>query len=96
MNPALVREIEAIIQEPPAPVRLKAEKPLAVAAGMLSTATANQMTATTVVGVLGRDDLDALRALVTDLSAEYGLDATVKIQLGSYAVRFSRSAGDTV
>lgn len=92
MNPALRREIESIFQEPPAPVRLKCEKPLAVAAGMLSAAAAHQMAATTVVGVLGCDDVDAFRALVSDIGQEYGLEATVKIQPGSYSVRFSRSA----
>jgi hypothetical protein len=91
MNPALVREIEAIFQEPPGPVRLRCEKPLAVAAGMLSNTAAHQMTETTVVGVLGCDDVDAFRALVSDIGEEYGLEATVKIQLGSYSVRFSRS-----
>jgi hypothetical protein len=92
MNPALLREIESIFQEaPPAPARLKAERQLAVAAGMLSTAAPREMTATTVVGVLGRDDVDAFRSLVADLSAEYGLEATVKLHQGTYSVRFSRA-----
>ena len=57
---------------------------------MLSSAAAHQMTATTVVGVLGCDDVDAFRSLVADISEEYGLEATVKLQQGSYSVRFSR------
>ena len=93
MNPALVREIESLLQEP---VTLKSEKPLAVAASMLSTAAAHQMTATTVVGVLGHDDVDAFRSLVADIRAAYGLEATVKIQPGSYSVRFSRFPGTIV
>ena len=91
MNPALVREIETIFFQPAAaPVRLKCERQLVVAAGMLSAAAPHEMTATTVVGVLGSDDVDAFRSLVADVNAEYGLEATVKIQVGSYSVRFSR------
>jgi hypothetical protein len=90
MNPALVREIESLLQEP---VTLKSEKPLSVAASMLSTAAAHQMTATTVVGVLGHDDVDAFRTLVADIAAQYGLEATVRTRVGSYAVRFSRCSG---
>jgi len=48
------------------------------------------MAATTVVGVLGRDDVDAFHSLVAEISEEYGLEATVKTQLGSYSVRFGR------
>jgi CheY-like chemotaxis protein len=70
------------------------EGPLAVAASMLSAAAVHEMTATTVVGVLGRDDVDAFRALVRDVSDEYGLEARVKLHVGSYSVRFSRRSGD--
>jgi hypothetical protein len=51
------------------------------------------MTATTVVGVLGCDDVDAFRSLVSEISEEYGVEATMRIQLGSYSVRFSRCSG---
>ena len=90
MNPSLVREIEDLIQAPATRDILKAGKPLVVAASMLSAAAPHEMTATTVVGVVGYDDVDALRALVLDLNDEHGLEATVKIQVGSYSVRFSR------
>jgi hypothetical protein len=90
MNPALLRDVDAILREPAAPARHKAGGPLEVAAGMLSSAPAHEMTATTVVGVLGRDDVDAFRSLVAEISEEYGLEAKVKLQVGSYSVRFSR------
>ena len=90
MNPALLREVESILELPLAPVKLKSAAPLEVAAGMLSSAPAHDMTATTVVGVLGADDVDAFRSLVADISEECGLEARVKIQQGSYSVRFSR------
>ena len=56
---------------------------------MLSSAAAHEMTATTVVGVLGGDDVDAFRALVAEISDEYGLEATLKLHQGSYSVRLS-------
>jgi hypothetical protein len=90
MNPTLLRDVPTIFPSQSAPAQLKATAPLEVAARMLSSALEYEMSATTVVGVLGRDDPDAFRSLVSDLSDEYGLDATVKIQPGSYSVRFSR------
>src|ERR1700682_58405 len=90
MNPTLVREIETIVQGPAAPGRLTGERPLLVAAHMLSAARPHEMTATTVVGVLGRDDIDAFRSLVACITEECGLEATVKISGGSFSVRLSR------
>ena len=95
MNPTLQRDIDTVFQVPPAPARLKSAAPLEIASRMLSSAAAHEMTATTVVGVLGYDDAEAFRSLVAEISAEYGLEATVKLQLGSYSVRFSRSPDTT-
>jgi hypothetical protein len=94
MNAALVGEIETMFRKPAAPAKLKCAGPLTVACRMLSGAAAHQMTATTVVGALGCDDVDAFRSLVTDISEEYGLDATVKLQVGAYSVRFCRRSFD--
>ena len=96
MNTALLREVETILQLPAAPARLKSAAPLEIASRMLSSAPGHDMMATTVVGVLGRDDVDAFRSLVADISAEYGLEATVKLQEGSYSVRFSRPLGPSI
>ena len=90
MNPTLLDEIETIFQAPPAPAKFNCAAPLEIAASMLSSAAAHEMSATTVVGVLGYDDVDAFHSLVADISAVYGLTATVKLQQGSYSVRFSR------
>jgi hypothetical protein len=95
MNPTLLRDAQTIFPAHSAP-QLNAAAPLEIATRMLSCAAECEMTATTVVGVLGRDDPDAFRSLVSDISHEYGLDATVKIQLGSYFVRFSRPSGSVV
>jgi hypothetical protein len=49
------------------------------------------MTARTVVGVVGRDDVEAFRSFVRDIADEYGLNAAVKINVGSFSVRFTRN-----
>jgi hypothetical protein len=95
MHPTLLHDIETMFQAPPAPAKLKCAAPLEVAARMLSTAAPYQMTSTTVVGVLGGDDVDAFRALVAEISDEYGLEATLKLHQGSYSVRLSRP-GSTI
>jgi hypothetical protein len=70
---------------------LASESPLRVAASMLSRAGEGEMSATRVVGTIGADDLDELRALVARISKEFGLEATVNVRGGgSFAVRFSR------
>ena len=43
-----------------------------------------------MVGVLGRDDPEAFRIVVHDICGEFGLDATVTLQVGSFSVRFFR------
>src|ERR1700730_6289654 len=96
MNTALAREIESIFQERPAPSRLKAAASLEVAARTLSAAATHEMTATTVVGVLGSDDQDAFRSQVSAIAEEYGLEARVRLQVGSYSVRFSRPPIDAI
>jgi hypothetical protein len=95
VNPSLARDLEGILIKPAAHVELPSESPLRVAASMLSRAPTHEMTATTVVGVLGRDDVEAFRALVHDIADEYGLDATVTLKVGSFSVRFERLVSDS-
>jgi hypothetical protein len=95
VNPSLARDLEGILKKPAAHVELASESLLRVAASMLSRAPTHEMTATTVVGVLGRDDVEAFRALVHDIADEYGLDATVTLKVGSFSVRFERLVSDS-
>jgi hypothetical protein len=90
LNPFLARDLADILREPTPRDQLDNEGPLLVAARMLSHAAEYEMTATTVVGVLGRDDVDEFRALVQDIADEFGLEATVQLKVGSFSVRFSR------
>jgi hypothetical protein len=71
---------------------LQSEAQLRVAATMLSHAPPGEVSAITVVGVLGQDDLDAFNALVAQLEDELDLDAEVALHVGSFSVRFSPHA----
>jgi hypothetical protein len=57
---------------------------------MLSNAQSDEISATTVVGVLGSDDMPAFEALVAEIADELNLDARVRLQVGSFSVRLSR------
>jgi hypothetical protein len=90
MNSRLASQLQEILNEPQPHPELLSEKPLRVAASMLGRAPVHQMTATTVVGALGREDVDAFCGLVQEIAAEYELDATITFHVGSFSVRFER------
>ena len=94
INPSLARELAEILSEPRVRDGLACDGPLLVAARLLSGAARYEMTATTVVGVLGRDDMDAFDSLVNTIAQDFGLEATVKLKVGSFSVRFSRPPAD--
>jgi hypothetical protein len=71
---------------------LQSEAQLRVAANTLSHAPPGEVSAITVVGVLGQDDVYAFYALVTQIEAKLDLDAQVALHVGSFSVRFSRHA----
>jgi len=96
VNPSLARELSDILSGSGTDQELACEGPLLVAARMLSHAADYEMTATTVVGVLGPDDVDAFRSLVHNIVQEFGLEATVKLNVGSFSVRFYRPETDGV
>ena len=77
-------------------VGLGYEAQLRVAAATLSRAEPHEITATTVVGVgIGADDLDRFRKLVAEIADEFDVEATMRIRLGSFSVRFTRPARAT-
>jgi hypothetical protein len=95
LNPTLALQVADILAEPAHP-ELACQGALVVAARMLSEASEYAMTATTVVGVLGRDDAEEFRSLVQDIAEEFDLDASITLKTGSFSVRFSRPAEDGV
>jgi hypothetical protein len=66
------------------------ERSVRAAAAALANSTGSMITTTTVVGVLGLDDLAAFRDVVDDTVDEYGVSASIELEPGWYAVRFSR------
>ena len=93
----LVRnQILEVLAEPAGVEGLACDGPLRVGAGTLSRAHRDEISATTVVGVLGADDVHAFKALVAEIADEFGLDAAVRLHVGSFSVRFSRGSPDTV
>jgi hypothetical protein len=87
MNDMLARQLEDVLAEPAA---LSTEATLRVAAATLARAASDEITATTVVGVLGADDRSAFEALVHEIADEFELEATTRLHVGSFSVRFSR------
>jgi hypothetical protein len=73
-------------------VGLASEAQLRAAAATLSQAELDEITATTVVGVVGLDDLDRFRTLVADISDEFDVEATVRVRVGWFSVRFAHPA----
>jgi hypothetical protein len=94
VNRTLARERAQILGDPDAPAELASAGHLLVAARMLHSAAEDEMTATTVVGVLGDDDIDAFRALVQEIAQDFDLEASVKLKPGSFSIRFSRAHAD--
>jgi hypothetical protein len=92
VNQMLTRQLDEVVgtKQPSRSRRLASESPLRVAAATLGWAPQDQVTATTVVGVLGQDDVPAFEELVADIAAEFGLESDIRIRLGSFSVRFRR------
>ena len=90
INPTLALQVTDILEADTRTPELACQGALVVAARMLNDASQYAMTATTVVGVLGRDDVKEFRLLVQDIAEEFGLDAEVRLKTGSFSVRFSR------
>jgi hypothetical protein len=74
------------------PLGLACEAQLRVAAATLSRASTDEITAATVVGIIGADDLTSFERLIGELADEFGLEAAVEIAVGSFSVRFKRCA----
>ena len=92
MNQILTRQLEEVVgaTQPDRHTGLASESPLRVAAATLSSAPLEQVTATTVVGVLGQDDVPAFEALVADIAEEFDLESHIRLHVGSFSVRFRR------
>lgn len=61
------------------------------AAATLGNARSREITSTRVVGVIGREDLAALRRLVARVADEHGLYASTHVNVGTFSVHFMRA-----
>src|SRR4051812_43315388 len=84
LNPTLALQVTDILDQKSRRAELACEGALVVAARMLSSADEYAMTATTVVGVLGGDNVDEFRSLVQDIAEEFEMDADVRLNMGSF------------
>ena len=90
MNNLVPKQVEEVLLGPVSCVGLACGGPLRVAAGTLHRADTDEINATTVVGVVGTDNLVTFQKLVADIADEFDLSARVRVDGGLFAVRFSR------
>jgi hypothetical protein len=97
MNQMLASQIEEVVGKGQLGgcTGLGCESALRVAAGTLSSATSDEITAATVVGIVGHDDASAIEALAAEIATEFGLECRVRMYVGSFSVRFQPCGGDT-
>jgi hypothetical protein len=90
MNKLLNQQLDEVLIGSGFRARLECEEALRVGAGTLCRAAPGEITATTVVCDLQGADLDAFESLVEEIGDEYGLEASIQQQVGSYSVRYTR------
>src|SRR5438128_2355232 len=92
MHQLLATQLDQMLSEASCPNGLSCAAPLRAAAATVSRADPDEIPATIVIGVLGADDMPAFRALVADIAKEFGVDASIRLHVGSfsYASRITR------
>jgi len=90
MHNLLADQLDEALRTAPGAIGLACEPQLRAAAGALCQARAGEISATTVLGVLGADDLPQFQALVADIAQTSNLDIDVQYQIGMFLVRFTR------
>ena len=91
MNPVLAPANNRVPAEATEGVVFGYEQLLRVAAATVARARTREIGATRVVGVVARDDVPLLEALVARLKQEFHVDATLRNYGNSFSVRFCRS-----
>jgi len=90
MHNLLADQLDEALRAAPCATGLACEPQLRAAAGAVCQARAGEISATTVLGVLGADDLPQFQALVADIAQTSNLDIDVQYQVGTFVVRFTR------
>ena len=90
MNNLLQEQLHEVLTKSANSAALECERALRVGAATLYRARLGEVTATTVVCNLAKDEIDAVESLAAEVADEYGLEASIQEQQsGSYSVRFS-------
>lgn len=98
MNSLLAQQLSDLTVGPGCTRDLPYAASLRVAAGTILRADADQVCATTVVGIVGADDLATFESLVQQIADDADLEARIRLRGESFSVRFSRrpaSSGST-
>ena len=93
MNLSVARQTEKSVESRFAAecIGLGCEAQLRTAAATVSDASPSVITAATVVGIFGQDDAAAIETLIADIADEFQIVTELRLHLGSFSVRFSRS-----
>jgi hypothetical protein len=89
MNKMLATQLDEALCRPAERTRLDFKSPLRVGATTLISSD-GEITATTVLGVVGADDIQPFKKVVADIADEFELDARIYFGVGSFSVRFTR------
>jgi hypothetical protein len=92
MNSLLAQQLGDLVGIASRVQRLACEPQLRAAAGTLWRTASDEVSATTVVGTLGVDDVATFERLVEDVANEFELTPRIRLGKGSFAVRFTRRA----
>jgi hypothetical protein len=90
VNNLLYQQLDELLGNAPDRSDLKFEGALRVGAATLYRADCSEITATTVVCDVGRDDIEAFRLQAAAIAEEYGFESSIRESDGSYSVRFTR------
>jgi hypothetical protein len=85
----LDRQVDEVLEQAAVQDVLACESALCVAAATLARSD-SAASATRLIREYGRDDPRAIRPLAEQIAEEFGLEAEVRLQATSFAVRFHR------
>jgi hypothetical protein len=90
MKKLVAQQLDEVLAQAAVCPGLACERQLRVGAATLTRADSTEITATTVVGTIGRGEHEALEDLVEAIAKEFAIQARVRFGAASFSVRFSR------
>jgi hypothetical protein len=90
MPNVLADQLDDARRTTPQAIGFACEAQLRAAAGTRCQSRPGEISATTVLGVLGADDRPRFEALVADIAHASNLDVDVRYRVGAFLVRFTR------